>query len=230
MEIVALLTGKGSSSLKNKNLLKIKKKPILWYPCSEARKIKKIDKFFASSESKSILKYTTAFGYKTIKRPKHLSKANTRHHKVLIHALNEMKKQKIYPDILVVLLANAPIVKQKWINDCIKKLLKNKKLTSVVPVLLNNDHNPLRAKQIKGNILKAFVKTKVNISSNRQDLKKSFFLCHNFWVIKTKEIYKNNGEPPWSFMGKSVAPYIVNNSIDIHTMEDFYLAKILLNK
>ena len=106
MEIVALLTGKGSSNLKNKNLLKIKKKPILWYPCSEAKKVKKINKFFASSESSSILKCTSAFGYKSIKRPKFLSKANTRHHKVLLHALNEMKKQKIYPDILVVLLAS----------------------------------------------------------------------------------------------------------------------------
>ena len=48
MKIAALLTGKGSSTLKNKNLLKINNKPILYYPCAEAKKIKDIDKFFVS--------------------------------------------------------------------------------------------------------------------------------------------------------------------------------------
>ena len=71
---------------------------------------------------------------------------------------------------------------------------------------------------------------KKKISSNRQQLSKSFFLCHNFWVIRTAAITEEKGEGPWNFMGKFVKPYLVKNSIDIHTMEDFYLAKILINK
>jgi hypothetical protein len=94
--------------------------------------------------------------------------------------------------------------------------------------MLNNDHNPLRAKKIKKNILVNFIHSKKKISSNRQQLPKSYFLCHNFWVIRTKEIIKNNGDQPWSFMGKKVAPYIIDKSIDIHTMDDFHLAKIIL--
>ena len=68
------------------------------------------------------------------------------------------------------------------------------------------------------------------ISSNRQELDKSFFLCHNFWVIRTAAITKEKGEGPWNFMGKFVKPYLVKNSVDIHTMEDYYLSKILVNK
>ena len=45
MTVTALLTGKGNSTLKNKNILPVFGKPILWYPCSEAKKCKSIDNF-----------------------------------------------------------------------------------------------------------------------------------------------------------------------------------------
>ena len=69
---------------------------------------------------------------------------------------------------------------------------------------------------------------KKKISSNRQDLSKCFFLCHNFWAIRTKEIYKNNGQLPWSFMGKRVKAYEIKSSIDIHSAMDVEIAKILI--
>ncbi len=40
MKIAAIITGKGSSSLKNKNMLKINNRPVLSYPCVEAKKVK----------------------------------------------------------------------------------------------------------------------------------------------------------------------------------------------
>ena len=230
MKIAAIITGKGSSSLKNKNILKINNKPVLAYPCLEAKKVKVINKFYVSSEDKKILSLCHKYGYKKIMRPKFLALANTRHSHVLKHALNFIIKDKFKPEIIVVLLANAPIIKAKWIIDCIKIIINNKKVTAAVPVVLNNDHNPCRAKKIKNGYLRNFVKTNKKISSNRQELNKSFFLCHNFWVIRTSAITREKGEGPWNFMGKFVRPYLVKNSIDIHNMEDFYLAKILINK
>ena len=230
MKIAAIITGKGSSTLKNKNILKINNKPVLAYPCLEAKKVKVINKFYVSSEDKKILSLCHKYGYKKIMRPKFLALANTRHSHVLKHALNFIIKDKFKPEIIVVLLANAPIIKAKWIIDCIKIIINNKKVTAAVPVVLNNDHNPSRAKKIKNGYLRNFVKTNKKISSNRQELNKSFFLCHNFWAIRTSAVIKEKGEGPWNFMGKFVRPYLVRNSIDIHTMEDFYLAKILINK
>ena len=230
MEIAALLTGKGSSNLKNKNLLKINNRPILWYPCSEAKKVKEINKFFVSSEDKKILNICKKYGYEKILRPKKLAKANSQHVNVLIHAINFMKKNNFFPDIIIVLLANAPIIKKKWILDCIKILKKNKKTTAVVPAIINNDHNPYRAKSFNGKYLTNFIKSKSKISSNRQDLPNSYFLCHNFWVLRTNEIIKSNGYPPWNFMGKFVMPYKIKKSIDIHNIDDFNLAKIILKK
>lgn len=229
MDIAAILTGKKKSSLKGKNLLKINGKPLFYYPCNAAKKIKEINFFYTSSDCEKILKLSKKYGFSSIKRPHRLATSASKHVDVLKHSIKYLEKKNIFPEILVVLLANAPIIKTKWIKDCINKIKNNKNLSAVVPVLLNNDHNPLRAKKIKKNILYNFINKK-KISSNRQDLPNSFFLSHNFWVIRTKSIIENNGFPPWSFMGKKVSPYILDYSIDIHTLEDYHLAKILISK
>jgi CMP-N-acetylneuraminic acid synthetase len=150
---------------------------------------------------------------------------------VIKHSLSQINKLKIKPDIIVVLLANAPIVYSKWINDSINILLKNKFATAVVPVINNNDQHPIRAKKIQNGYLKPHFKISSKISTNRQDLISNYFLCHNFWVIKTKSIYLNNGQPPWKFLGKKVIPYVIKKSIDIHEREDLFIAqKIMLKK
>ncbi len=229
MNIIALLTGRGQNTFKNKNLKKILNKPVLYYPCIEAKKSKYINKFFVSSEDKKILKAAYRYGYKKIIRPKNLSNPNSKHIDVLKHALGELHKQSIKPDILIVLLANAPIIKKKWIDDCINIIKKNKKITSVVPVIKNNDNHPLRAKKIVNGFLKSYIIEK-NSSSNRQELESCYFLCHNFWVIKTREIFKNNGYSPWNFMGKRVKSYVISRSIDIHEKEDLEIAKLFMKK
>lgn len=229
MQITALLTGRGGSSLKDKNVIKILKKPVLAYPCEESKKVKKINNYFVSSDDKKILDTAFKYGFDKIKRPKNLSKANSKHHDVLKHSLKELNKRNLYPDIIVVLLANAPIIYSKWIDDCIKLLIK-KKATAVVPVVLDNDKHPLRAKKINKNFINPFIHTKKKISSNRQDLENCYFLCHNFWVIKTESIIQNNGFNPWNFMGPKVLPYLVPHSHDIHTEFDLKICKLLLQK
>ena len=70
MEILALLTGRGGSIFKNKNILPLINKPVLAYPCLEAKKVKKISNFFVSREDQKILNIANRYGYKKIKRPK----------------------------------------------------------------------------------------------------------------------------------------------------------------
>ena len=229
--IIALLTGRGGSKLRDKNILKINGIPCMQYPCREAKKIKIIDDFYVSSDDKNILKLGSRLGFKKIVRPKKLSQSNTLHVSVLKHSLKILKeKHNVNPDILVVLLANAPIIKSAWIKKCIEILKKDRDITAAVPVVQNNDHHPIRAKKIRQGVLREFIKLNSKISSNRQDLEKNYFLCHNFWVIRTKSILKNDGHPPWNFMGKKVKPYEIDNSIDIHSIEDIILAKYLLKK
>lgn len=229
MTICAILTGRGGSSLKDKNIIKIKKKPILSYPCRAAIKVKKINNFFVSSDDKKILDTASKYGYKKILRPKILSTNNAKHEDVLKHSINKLNELGLNPKIIVVLLANAPIIKPKWISDSIK-ILETSQATAVVPVIKDNDKHPYRSKKIINGDLKSFFKFKKKISSNRQNLEDSYFLCHNFWTIKTSAILKNKGEAPWTFMGNKVKPYVIKKSMDVHERFDLKVINLLIEE
>lgn len=229
MNVIALLTARGNNTLKDKNILKINGFPVLSYPCREAKKVREIKNFFVSSEDKKILNAAAKYGFKKILRPKKFAKPNSQHIETLKHAISYLNSQDIKPDAILVLLGNAPIITHDWIKKSINILKKNKTISSVVPVLKDNDHNPYRCKKIKnGNLKNFFNYKKKNVPSNRQQLPNSYFLAHNFWLIKTNSIIKNDGEKPWSFLGKKVKPLIIKNSIDIHHKIDLELARKML--
>jgi len=230
MKIAAILTGKGSSQLKDKNLIKILNKPLMHYSCLEAKKCKEINKFYVSSEDSKILNYASKLGYTKILRPKNLAKKNTLHINVINHAIKFIKKNEFNPDIVIILLANAPMIKSTWIKKSINILKKDKKISSVVPCYAFNDHNPFRAKIKKGKFLKSFISSKKNISSNRQYLPTSYFLSHNFWAIRLSSINKLDGDEPWKFMGKKVFPLITKRTFDVHDQDDVSILKVLLKK
>ena len=191
-----------------------------------AKKVNEISNFFVSSENKKILDIAKKYGYEKIQRPSKFSRKNSLHKDVLVHAIKYLKKKEIYPDIILVLLANSATIKTTWIKKAIKILVSKPDATACVPVIENNDHHPFRAKKLdKKKYLKSFFKFKGKISSNRQDLEKNFFLCHNFWLIKTKSILDNDGEAPWNFLGKRVLHLKVENSIDIHDQIDVKLTE-----
>ena len=232
MKIFAILTGKKNNSFKNKNILKILNQRVFMYPAKIAIKTKEIQKYYASSDSKIILSETKKLGFIPIKRPKNLANNNSKHRDVLLHSLKFIKNESnLIPDAILVLLANSLTIKTEWIKECIK-IMKKQNVDSVVPVVKNNDHHPFRAKKIEKKLLKPFLKIPKKASTNRQDLEPSYFLSHNFWLIKTKCIYENNGFLPWAFMGKKVVGYIVNDSIDIHYESDIDNSKkwLLMNK
>ena len=70
---VALLFGrKNSKSIKNKNILKILSKKMFMYPIDAAKKVKRIEKIYVSSDSEYILSQSKRKGCIPIKRPKYL--------------------------------------------------------------------------------------------------------------------------------------------------------------
>ncbi len=188
MKITALLTGKGSSTLKNKNLLDVMGHPVMYYPASEARKSVLINSFYCSSDSRRILDEAEKIGYTPILRPNYLSRANTQHVDVIKHAIKTIGIENV-GDILIVLLANNVAVKREWIDECIEMLRADRSLSSVVPIYEDNDHHPLRGKVIDKNgcLRMAVEEYAADVSTNRQELNKCYFLAHNFWVINTKK-------------------------------------------
>lgn len=227
-KIVALLTGRGNNSLKDKNVFPILGKPLLSYPAQECKRVEGISSFFVSSEDEKILAAANELGYQKIYRPSELAKPDSKHVDCIIHALDVMEKDfNVKPDILIVLLANSATIKSSWIQDCIEIIKKDETVSSVIPVQNNNDHHPFRAKRIVNGQLKNFFDIDENISTNRQDLEPNYFACHNFWVLNLSQTFPpfDKGQPPWKFMGNKIIPYVIEYSIDIHDQNDIYLTE-----
>lgn len=228
MTVYALLTGRGNNTLKDKNILDVLGHPVLYYPAHSGKKAYTIQKWYCSSDDDKILSIAKKEGYKSIKRPIELSTPCAQHEDVIIHALQEIEKECVIPDILVVILANNITIKSEWIDLCVNTMKRDMTISAVVPVYEDNDHHPLRGKRVVNNRLQMYEQNvSGKISTNRQDLPPCYFLSHNFWVLNTKVLLDRDkeGQAPWTFMGNNIAFFEISDSIDIHRPQDLLIAR-----
>ena len=228
LKVSALLTGRGNNTLRDKNILDILGKPVLFYPANAGKQAWTIDSWYCSSDDEKILNAAKERGYEPILRPAELALPTAQHVDCIMHGLNVIQSKESLPDILVVILANNVTVKSSWIDDCVNIMKNNMSVTAVVPVYEDNDHHPLRAKSLNedGSLAMYEKDVKGRVSTNRQDLPECYFLSHNFWVLNTRFLLSGEeGQQPWGFMGNNIIPYIIHESIDIHKGIDLYIAK-----
>lgn len=228
MKVTALLTGRGNNTLKDKNVLDILGKPVLYYPANAGRKATTISEWYCSSDDEKILSAAGKVGYNPIIRPAELALPTAQHIDCIMHGLQIIQNNSGLPDILVVILANNVTIKSEWIDKCVNMMIKDMSISAVVPVYEDNDHHPLRAKSLNDDgTLSMYEKNVVGkISTNRQDLPKCYFLSHNFWVLNVKNLLSDEeGQQPWGFMGNKIVPFFIDESIDIHDEIDLYIAK-----
>tara|TARA_B100000242_G_scaffold268531_1_gene218697 strand:- start:163 stop:822 length:660 start_codon:yes stop_codon:yes gene_type:complete len=115
---------KGSKSIKNKNLVKIKGKRLIDYTINAARKTKKISKIIVSSDIKSLLKKNTNREI-YIERPKVLSGDKASTESVIFHIIKFLKKKNIKPLNLILLQPTSPFRNSIDIKESIKIFEKN---------------------------------------------------------------------------------------------------------
>lgn len=234
MKIAALLTGRGNNTLKDKNILEVKGKPLLAYAALAAKNVEGIEYYYISSNDRKILDAGISYGYKEILRPEELATPTARHIDAIYHGLKVMKQEDgLKPDILIVFLANSATVKSKWIENGIQQIINNPNISAVVPVFQDQDHHPYRAKRLNknGSLDTFFDFTDQEVSTNRQELEDCYFLCHNFWVLNVKKsIEAEGGQKPWTFLGDNIKPIVVDESFDVHTVEDLRRTERWLEK
>lgn len=194
MVIIAAIFARGNSKgLKNKNLLKFKKKTLLGQAVYQASSSKLINKVYISSDDKKII--NEAKKYKAIVpfiRPKFLATDNAKHLDAWRHFINHLKKRKIKADYIVDVPTTSPLRKISDIDKCIK-LAVRKKLDMVFTTTKSSKNpyfNMLEKKGTKFRIVKTIGKK----ISRRQDAPKCFDLttvCYVFkpeYILKTKNL------------------------------------------
>ena len=221
---VALITGRGGSYFANKNVRPISGIPALGYPAIAANNSNSFDYKFCSSDCFTILDCASEYGFDPILRPEELAQARSLHIDTIDHALQVISERGIVVDYLFVFLANNVCTTSLMITDAMKLFHSTPKATSVVPVYREYDQHPLRAMKadIAGNLMPFVGRNKDQlISSNRQDLTPSYFLCHNFWALSIKNQSAGwSGDFPWPFLGDYIMPIECGALTDIHCEDD----------
>ena len=213
----------GSKGIKNKNLVEIKGKPLIFYTIKEALKTKEITNYIVSTDSSKIKKVAQKYKANVpFLRPKKFSKDNSSSASALKHALIECEKifNKKF-DYVVELMSTNPLKKAQDIKSVIKILLKNKS-DSVIAVNQLFDHHPARIKKIiKGKLYDFAVKEK--LESRRQDLKPNAFVRSGSIYAMSRRYVMNEKR---YFSGKSLA-YILplERTINIDDKNDLIIAK-----
>lgn len=225
--VIALIPAKGKSErIKNKNLKKICKRPLLWWTIDSAKKCKYINEIYVSSDSLKILNYSKNHKVKTIKRPKNISNNLATKKDVIYHALNYLKNKQNYFDYLVYLQPTSPLRTSKHIDYSLSKIFK-KKISGLVSVLQQADENLWEIK-VKNNKIYNDIKKNKNFSKRSQDLKKIYKPNGAIFIFNLNKLkYKNQFD-----ISKGFEVYEMDrlSSIDIDDDYDFNLADLILKK
>ena len=212
---------KNSTRLKNKNVLSFFKKPLIYWTIKMASKCKYFDKIVVSSDNDDIKKITDKFkNVDFLKRPKNISRKNTKMENVVRHAIDHLKRKNLYYDASVILQPTSPLRRLKTIDRCCKIFSNNKYDMLTTITSLDFKSHPERAINFKNN---DFVIKKFNYSYN--NTKKIYKLDGGVVFIRKIKNFKNK-----ILSGRSKF-YKINypEAIDIDTMIDFKQAKLFFN-
>ena len=163
----------GSKELKNKNILNLKRKPLLSYPIYSALKSKYIDKVILSTDSKKYAKIGKKFGAEVpYLRPKNISRDLSPSSSLILHTLKYFIKKGIKFDYIVLLEPTSPLTKARDIDLAVNKIISSKS-TSLVSVAVSKiNKNDLF--NIKKNIIE-WPKKKNKLSYPKTEKKKLFY-------------------------------------------------------
>ena len=182
---------KGSKGLRNKNIKKLNKIPLIAWSILTAKKCKLIDEIIVSTDCPKISKIAVKYGAKVpFIRPKKFATDKSSSFSVLKHAIDFFKKKKTLFDYILMLEPTSPLRDSKDIDFCINKLKKNN-IETLVSVTRVVDQHPYFLYSIsKKNILKPYVKKQKKLYIRRQDVSPLYYLEGSIYISKTKTLLK----------------------------------------
>ncbi|MDA9733810.1 acylneuraminate cytidylyltransferase family protein [Candidatus Pelagibacter sp.] len=177
---------KNSKGIKNKNLIRLKNKPLIYYTLKTSMQIKNVYRFL-STDSKKIKKYADRFLENKIDylRPSKIAKDNSSLYLAIKHGLDWLKKNRSLEfDAILVLQPTTPVRKISDLNKAIK-LFKNKKISSLVSVVKMKEHpyECIELSKKKWSYIKK--SNKKNVSGRQQYKNNFYFIDGGFYIVKT---------------------------------------------
>ena len=221
LKIIAIIPCRsGSKGIKDKNILKLFGKPLIYYSIRFAKSCSFIDRVIVSTDSKKYARIAKKIGAEVpFLRPKKISGDNSLDIDFFKHAINFLKnKQQYHPDIIIQLRPTSPVRKLKIMKKALNILLRNKDISSVrsISKLPKNIYKCffLTKKNILEPAVKKFKNKKEFFNLPRQNLPNSYFLNGVYEIFRSKLIKKN------MISGKNIYGIVTKENFDIEKKED----------
>ena len=217
---------KGSKGLKNKNIKKINKIPLIAWTILTAKKSKLIDEIVVSTDSLKISKIAERYGANVpFIRPKKLATDKASSFSVLKHAIDFFNKKGIYFEYVLMLEPTSPLRSVKDVDFCIRKI-KSKNIETLVSVTRAVEQHPIFLYSInKKNILKPYLKEKQKLYIRRQDVDPIYYLEGSIYISKISTLMKKK-----TWYHKKTQAFKIDKwkSLEIDDINDFRLAEFYL--
>tara|TARA_B100000989_G_C19531018_1_gene469884 strand:- start:1076 stop:1759 length:684 start_codon:yes stop_codon:yes gene_type:complete len=218
MKYLAIIPARsGSKQIKNKNLIKLNNKELIYWTIYAARKSKYINKIIVSTDSNKIAKTAIKYGaevpfLRSIKISQ--DKSNT-----IDAVLSVISKYKEKFDNIILLQPTSPFRNFKNIDESIK-LFENSKTNSLVSITKSIKNNELLF-EIKKGLIKINNFKKFN-NKRRQEFKENYYVNGAIYINNIKNLVKNK-----KFVNRSTMTYKMEyiDSIDIDTHEDLKISE-----
>ena len=189
-KIIAIIPARGGSkSIKDKNLIKLKKKTLIQRSFIAIKNSKLIDKIVCSTEDIKIKNHCKKIGLDVVKRPKKLAKDNSKVFDTVKNVLDYYKKKKLFFDIVILVQPTSPFLGQHEIKLTIKKMMKNKTLSCQTIHETPHNYHYLNTRILKNNKIYFKFKTMRLKKFNKQKKEKTFHFG-NLVATKTKALLK----------------------------------------
>lgn len=214
---------KGSKGLKNKNIKKLGKTPLIAWSILTAKKCKQIDEIIVSTDSPKISKIAKKYGAKVpFIRPKKFATDKASSFSVLKHAINFFKEKKLFFEYILMLEPTSPLRDFRDIDFCLSKV-KNQNIQTLVSVAKTIEQHPIFLYSISDkNFLKPYLKKKQKLYIRRQDVTPLYFLEGSIYISKVSTLLKRK---TW-YHEKTQAFEIEKwKSLEIDDIDDFKLAE-----
>ncbi len=214
--LIIIPARKNSKRIKNKNIIKILNKPLIYWTLKYAKKLdqKKFD-IVVTSDCKKIEKICKQEKIFFLKRPKKLSGDFTSMHEVIFHASSILRDKYKY---IVLLQPTSPLRNLKLVNKSIRILEKRKSFDSLVHLAQNQSFT--------GDLVKNEWIPDYNLNKRSQDIKNKFTPTGNIFVYRS-HLYKKKIK-----IAKKIFGLITRNEkwIDLDTYDDLSLLKSYIRK
>jgi N-acylneuraminate cytidylyltransferase len=218
-KILAIIPARsGSRSIKDKNIIFYKGKPLIYYSIKTALKSKFIDRVIVSTDSKKYQTISKNFGAEApFLRPKKFSTDTSLDYHYILHTTNYMIKNNYYPDLIVLLRPTTPNREINIVNKGIRLFIKNFNKYDSMRSVSEFNQPPQKFFMIKKDRLRGFFDKTLSGEYHalpRQKYPKTYLPNGYIDIFKPKFFLKNK------ILHGKICPFITEETLDIDNKND----------